>query len=62
MFGVYASGSSSLLDYTDDASAPWSSTFTLDSPGTYRLEAVARDAWYESAPAVVTITVTAVEP
>jgi hypothetical protein len=60
MFQVYAAGSSDLLDYADDDSAPWSGTFTEYTAGTYRIEVVARNDWYDSAPAVVNITV--VEP
>jgi hypothetical protein len=59
-FRIYLSGSSDLFDYTDDSAAPWSGTVTLDTPGSYRIEVVARDEWYESAPAVVNVTV--VEP
>ncbi|MEO6510162.1 MAG: hypothetical protein ABIO16_04160, partial [Nocardioides sp.] len=58
MFGLYPDGSSNLSDYTDDADAPWSGTFTVGTPGIYRIQVVARDAWYDSTPAVVTITVT----
>ena len=60
MFQLYAAGSSDLLDYTDDDAAPWAGTLTEYAPGTYRIEVVARDEWYDSAPAVVNITV--VEP
>jgi hypothetical protein len=45
------------VDYADDSVAPYSATFTLDLAGTYWIEATARDQWYQSAPAAVTVTV-----
>ena len=60
IFQVYAAGSPDLIDYTEADAAPWSGTFIASTAGSYRIEVVARDQWYQSAPAVVNITV--VEP
>jgi hypothetical protein len=49
--------SGDFVDYADDDAAPYSATFTIDVPGTYRIEAVAHDQWYASSPASVTVVV-----
>jgi hypothetical protein len=57
---VYRTGSPYTWDAAYLDAAPWSSTFTLtgsDTPVTYRIEVTASDATYESAPAVVNLTV-----
>jgi hypothetical protein len=54
-FSIYLAGSTTPYDYTEAYAAPWTGTFVVDEPGSYRIEVVASDDWYSSAPAVVNV-------